>query len=238
MLVEIKFAQATTHKNTVCALQAIVLAMATITLGCSVPRRAPNAASDVIDVPVRFIGASGDAMPEAERPDKWAAALGVVPGGIFGVGRYQRPPEDAYGNASNVPVNLSQLRILLDQQSAMISTASVGWKVVPAETRFARLATTISNAGTDKGPLLVGFRDSVSKKSIVLVFFDRPCRLIGTAENHTLSGEIIKNTIDVAVKKAGLNWLEVTEEGTSTHITNATGVASSNLLFVVSVPKR
>jgi hypothetical protein len=213
--------------------------MATMTFGCSVPRRASNAASEVIDVPVRFVGVSGDAISEDEKPDKWAAVLGVVPGGIFGMGRYPRPSEDAYGNASTVPVNLSQLRILLDQQSAMMSAAAAaGWKIEPAETRVARLATTISNVGTDKGPLLVGFRDSVSKKLLVLVFFDRPCRLTGTAEYHALSGEIIKNTIDVTVKKAGLNWLEVREEGTNTHITNAAAVASSNLLFVVSAPKR
>jgi hypothetical protein len=94
-----KFAQPMIYRNTVSALRIIVLAMTTITLGCSSPRRASNAASEVIDVPVRFIGVSGRSMPEDEKPDKWAAVLGVVPGGIFGSARFPRPSEEAYGNA-------------------------------------------------------------------------------------------------------------------------------------------
>jgi hypothetical protein len=229
-----KFAQPMIYRNTVGALQIIVLAMTTTTLGCSSPRRASNAASEVIDVPVRFIGVSGISMPEGEKPDKWAAVLGVVPGGIFGSARFPRPSEEAYGNASTVPVDQFQLRIMLNRQSAMISTAAAeGWKIEPAETRFARLATTISYSGTDKGRLLIGFRDSVSKKSLVLVFFDRPCRLTGTAQNHGPYGETIENTIDVTVKSAGLNWLETTEKGTAIYITNATAVAPSRLILVV-----
>ena len=239
MPVKFQFAQPTTYRNLVGALQIIMLVVATITSGCISPRRASNVAPEVIDVPVRFIGVSGSAMPEDERPDKWVAVLGVVPGGIFGAARFRPPPEEAYGNASTVPINLSEIQIGLSRQSATISSAAAaGWKIEPAETRFTRLATTIVSSDTDRGPFLIGFRDSVSKKSLVLVFFDRPCRLTGTAENQGPSGEIVENRIDVTVKKAGLNWLEATEKGTTTYITNATAVAPSKLIFVVEPPKR
>jgi hypothetical protein len=213
---------------------AIVLAMATITFGCTSQRIAPDTATEVINVPLSFLSVSGDSMPMNERPKKWIATLGAVSGGIFGAARY--PPRAAkdLGSASTVSFRLSELQTELDQQSATITVgaAKAGWRIEPAETRFARLGTSFAIADKNLGPFAAGLADSVSKNILFIVFFDRPCRLTGTVV--TPENGATTYTIDATIEKAGLNWLEVTKEGTNRRITKV-GVPS-HFLYVVQRP--
>jgi hypothetical protein len=212
---------------------AIVLAIATITSGCST-LSTPVAATELIDVPIRFIDAQGDAMTVKDRPDKWRAALGAVSGAIYGPPSY--PPQTtqgALGRAETVQINLPVVRAMLDQESATITVAAAkaGLKIEPAATRFARLATAVVLPQSERRPLGIGFVDSYSKRKFTLVFFDRPCRVTGTL----VSNKGTETTVDVIIEKAGLGWLEIPEDGTNTHVTNA-GMPS-HLIFVVQPPR-
>lgn len=96
------------------------------------------------------------------------------------------------------------------EQSATLTddAATAGWRIDPGDTRLARVATTIAHEGTPG--LMVGFADSDSKSNLLLVFFDRPCRLTGTVLVHAREGQTTTFAIDVIVEKAGLNWLNMT----------------------------
>jgi hypothetical protein len=209
-----------------------VATLCVVLSGCATPKHNPNSAMGSLNVPVSFVDARGDAIPAGDRPGGWAAMLGAVPGEIFGNPQYPPKRTEGPGNAATVPVNLSALRAELDQQAATISVAAAkaGWRIDPGDTRFARLATAIT---TDKSRRFgVGFMDSVSKNRLLLVFFDRPCRLTGTVvtpENGTTT-----YSIDVVIENAGLHWLQIATKGSESHLTNAELQLSH--LFFIAVP--
>ncbi len=210
-------------------LVVMIALIATTISGCASPKRNVDSAMGSLNVPVSFVDARGHAIPAGDRPDRWSAMLGAVPGEIFGDPHYPPKRTEALGNAATVPINLSTLRAELDQQAATITVAAAkaGWRIDPGDTRFARLATGIT---TDKSRRFgVGFMDSVSKNRLLLVFFDRPCRLTGTVvtpENGTTT-----YSIDVVVESAGLHWLQIATKGSESHLTNA-DLQLSHLLFI------
>jgi hypothetical protein len=215
------------------AILSIGLAMALIMTGCTMAERAPDAATKSINVPIRFVDVSGDAIPVNDRPGNSTATLGVIPGAIFGAPLYPLQTEKL-GKILALPINLNELRVVLNQQSTTITAdaATAGWKIDPADTRFARVSTTITNEGTR--PLMIGFVDSVTKNGLLLVFFDRPCRLTGTVLFHARNGEITTFAIDVTVDKAGLNWLKMTDDSDNGHDILTNTRVPSNPLFVVA----
>jgi hypothetical protein len=211
---------------------AIVLATAAIIVGCTTARNTPDRTAELINVPIQFTGVNGGEMPVDDRPVKWTAVLGAVPGGIFGAPNYPPPIAKDLGKATTVPIHLTALRDALDTQAATIAAAAAkaGWKIEPADTRFARLATTIVTADKARGPFWVGFVDSASKNKLLLVFFDRPCRLTGTVAIH--ENGTTTYTVDVSIEKPGLNWLAITSSGSDRRLTNAE--LPSRLIFLVA----
>lgn len=216
------------------ATLAIVLAIAIIIPGCAARSRVPDAATGSIRVSVRFVSVSGDAI--SVRPADATAMLGVIPGAIFGAPHYSLQTE-RLGEVSTLPVNFSELRTVLNQQSAMIAAdaTAAGWKIDPGDTRFARVATTISHEGTRAGQLMIGFVDSISKKNLLLVFFDRPCRLTGTVVVHSRDGATTTFAVDVTVDKAGLYWLEMTGDGAGHNVIVNARVPPSPLFVVAPI---
>jgi hypothetical protein len=159
------------------ALVVMIAIIATTIFGCTTPTHNLGSATGSPNVPVSFVDARGDEIPAADRPDRWAAMLGAVPGAIFGDPHYPPKRTEGLGNTATVPIYLSILRAQLDQQAATLSVAAekAGWRIDPGDTRLARLTTTIT---TDKSRRFgVGFMDSVSKNRLLLVFFDRPAVL-------------------------------------------------------------
>jgi hypothetical protein len=210
-------------------LVGIIAIIATSISGCATPKRNFDSATGSLHVPVSFVDAHGDSIPADDRPNRWAAKLGAVPGEIFGDPRYPPKRTEDLGTSATVAINLSTLRAELDRQSATISVAAAkaGWRIDPGDTRIARLATAIT---TDTSRRFgVGFMDSVSKNRLLLVFFDRPCRLTGTVvtpENGTTT-----YTIEVVIESTGLHWLQITTKGSESHLTNA-ALELSQLLFI------
>jgi hypothetical protein len=214
------------------ATSSIVLAVALMMTGCTTPKRVPNVATKSITVPISFVDVSGNAISAKDRPVNATAMLGVIPGGVFGAPHYSLQTE-RLGKILTLPINLSDLRAALNDQSATLTddAETAGWRIDPADTRFARVATTITHEGTSG--LMVGFVDSASKSNLLLVFFDRPCRLTGTVVVHAREGQTTTFMIDVIVEKAGLNWLKMTGDSQGHDVITNTQVPA-NPLFVVA----
>jgi hypothetical protein len=155
--------------------------------------------------------------------------LGIIPGGIFGVPHYSLQTEQMDDHGAQIArFNFSQLQAELANQSTTITAAALagGLRIEPNDTRFGRVATTIGLSET-LGTLKVGFRDHVASKYVlVLVFFDRPCRLTGTL--RASNGQIW--SANVAIGKAGLAWLKMGDG----HVTAA--AVPSHFMFVISHP--
>jgi hypothetical protein len=205
-----------------------VFAVALMMTGCTTP----NVATKSIVVPIRFVDVSGDAISTKVRPVNATAILGAIPGGVFGVPHYSLQT-NRVGKILTLPINLSDLQITLNEQSATLTddAETAGWRIDPTDTRFARVATTITHEGSSG--LAIGFVDSASKSTLLLVFFDRPCRLTGTVLGQPREGQRTSYVIDVIVEQPGLNWLNMTGDSQGHDvITNAQ--EPSNPLFVVA----
>jgi hypothetical protein len=212
----------------------IVLAVALVMAGCTTPKRVPILAKQSIDVPIRFVDVSGYAISAKDRPVNATAMLGVIPGGVFGAPHYPLQTE-RLGKILTLPINLSDLLVTLNEQSATLTNdaETAGWRIDPTETRFARVATTISHEGTSS--LMIGFVDSASKSNLLLVFFDRPCRLTGTVLVHPREGQTTTFVVDVTVEQAGLNWLKMTGNSQGHDLITNTQVPSKPLFVVAPV---
>lgn len=209
----------------------IVLAVTILMAGCAAPKREPNVATKS-SVPIRFVDVSGNAISAKDRPVNATAMLGAIPGGVFGAPHYSLQTE-RLGKILTLPISLSDLRVALNEQSATLTNdaETAGWRIDPTDTRIARVATTISHEGTSN--LMVGFVDSASKSNLLLVFFDRPCRLTGTVLVHPREGQATTFVIDVTVGQAGLNWLKMTGDSQGQDLITNTQ-APSNPLFVIA----
>jgi hypothetical protein len=110
-----------------------------------------------------------------------------------------------------VRIDLLAIQTMLDRSAATLTAEAVnqGLKIEPAETRVARLATTM-RVPLDRQYLLgIGFFDSQTKQGRTLVFFDRPCRVTGMLK--TPSGT--PASVDLTIQRSGLTWLEIPDNG-------------------------
>lgn len=84
---------------------------------------------------------------------------------------------------------------------------ALGWHVVPAETRFSRVSTGFKYMGSPHPARAAGFKDTATGDYLLLVFFDRPCRLTGIVIIPPTPGDVTTNVFDVNIDKAGFHWL-------------------------------
>ena len=103
----------------------------------------------------------------------------------------------------SVQINLTALGAAT-AENAEPQTASFvqsGLHVDPVDTRFLRVSTLLAS-----GYSYVGFIDPKSKNELLLMYFDRPCRLTGLTAGN-VDGEMLTLTYDVTVEAPGLIWI-------------------------------
>jgi hypothetical protein len=77
------------------------------------------------------------------------------------------------------------------------------------------------------GNLHILFVDSDDSRILTLVYFDRPCRLVGSAKNGKST-----TVYDVTIEKAGLSWLIHTPNDTTESLVHAAPVATRPTLLI------
>jgi hypothetical protein len=98
------------------------------------------------------------------------------------------------------------------------AAVSVGLTITPSDARLLRIATSLLSEEPQWHSASTNLADSLTKKTLVLVYFDRPCRLSGAVIAHPSSGGTRTDDYDVIIEKAGLNWLETTKVGADSHL--------------------
>ncbi len=214
------------------AVAATLLALAILMNGCATATRHADAGLGSITIPVQFVDANGDAGSEKDRPANGIAWFGAIPGAFFGT---VRPPfePNPIGTRRAFAVNLDELQAVYGRTSATMTADAVahGFKIIPAETRFSRVATSFSYEGSRRSGLQIRFVDSDSKNTLELVFFDRPCRLTGTIRSP--GDTAIQQMVDVTIDKAGLSWLELSRNSADEHDVFRRAPDSPHPIFVV-----
>jgi len=217
------------RRNTVAAS---LLVLAIFMNGCATATRHADAEPGSTSIPVLFVDANGDAVSEKDRPANGIAWLGAIPGAFFGT---VRPPfePNLIGTRPAFAVNLDKLQAVYRRTSATMTADAVahGFKIIPAETRFSRVATSFTYEGARRPGLQIKFVDADSKNTRELVFFDRPCRLTGTIRSG--GDAAIQQMVDVTIDKAGLSWLELSHNNVDDHDVFRRAPDSPHPIFVV-----
>ena len=230
------------HASLNCAV-ITVLTLAIWATGCSTAKLLPAAGTGSVIVPLRFVDVSGNDILPNDRPAKSTALFAPISGAIFG--KVHGPIQPiATGilpivsiNLDVVSIDLGKFRASYGQQSATITADALasGWKIAPADTRFARVGVSIDYEGPRRDLRQTRFVDSSSKNILLLVFFDRPCRLTGTVLPS--ARDATKYIVDVIIDKAGLNWLEFSTNGAPNYVVIRHAPGSVRPLLVSETPQ-
>ena len=177
--------------------------------GCS---SAPQPVGDLgrgsLILPVRLVDSDLQQVPIPD-PIRGYALLGSIPGTIFG------DPRAPFGSVTintdhSLSIDLSRLQEV-GKHATRINAEGIGfgWKIHPGGTRFSRVSTTFNSAGSALDVKKVGFFDLEGNEVLLLVFFDRPCRLTGTINIPPGQGDFMHYLYDVTIDRAGFNWLAI-----------------------------
>lgn len=99
---------------------------------------------------------------------------------------------------------MSELEASMTQlaQRASEQTVASGISVEPADTRFARVATFFYDSGSGRDVMGAGFLDAVTRETVTLSYFDRPCKVRGTVREGAL-----QISVAMDVPAAGFHWV-------------------------------
>jgi hypothetical protein len=166
-------------------------------------------------IPVTVLNADSNEVPTDARPSDLTFLVGVISGHING-----NPGPHVLGlpigHAPSLRLDLASLKPLSVDAATIGRSMSSSVTISPGETRFARLSTV---AWSKKKPssTFVRFADSETREGLLLVYFDRPCRLTGRAATQDVAD------YDFAVDSAGWTWLAIRQVGPKHYsITRAT----------------
>jgi len=152
-------------------------------------------------MPVKIIDAGGNTI-QINGPIHASARLGSIPGTVFG---NPQPPFISLKLSGDLTlqIDLNRLREIGEQATTITAQGiESGWNVVPTDTRFSRVSTNFEYQGSQANR--TGLADATSGNTLLLVFFDRPCRLTGTIHTPSRASDFSKYVFDVTVEKAGL----------------------------------
>jgi hypothetical protein len=156
-------------------------------------------------IPVAVVNADGNEMPMDARPSDLMFVMGAISGNIDG----SPGPHVSglvIGRARSFRLDLASLKALSAQAATINHSISSSVKISPGETRFARLSTQAWSK-THPSNSFVRFADSGTRDSLLLVYFDRACRVTGKASTQEVAD------YDFAVDSAGWSWLAVRQVG-------------------------
>lgn len=196
---------ATWHRLLVVALVALVAlgtsagAPAQVTEGQS-PR--------ILRVDVKHVDENNLPLSSSQGPDTIAIVLALVPGELFGAPAGRPIAVQQLSDSRQFELDLNLLGERVEGETAPLTdnAARSGLVIAPEATRIARVATFAANPVTRRTIGYTGFTDSVSREPLLLVYFDRPCRVSGVVR---WMGEEYFH--DVTIAHRGFHWLRISE---------------------------
>jgi len=175
------------------------------------PTEASQVSSGTVTVPVYFLDESGKLVPSEKRPKDLVLQLGVIPGSVWGQSKAMLQTVHI-GHDSVVQLDLAGLSAKAGRQVAQLrQREGESLQVSPPDTQFARVATGVwfSNRTVE---FAIGFYDSETTDSLTLLYFDRPCRLSGSA---VYAKSASRFDYDVETESSGLVWMLSKHDGPS-----------------------
>jgi hypothetical protein len=186
-------------------------------VGCATTPRLSIHDAGLVTVPVEFQDYSGQPTDKGPRDSNlW---LGAISGEIYGTTQVEIKTL-GIGSVTAIAVPMTELETSSAKSATGLSSAAAaaGFMLTPSDARLLRIATGLLSKEPAWHSATTGFADSSTKKTLVLVYFDRPCRLSGAVVTHPSGGGTRTDDYDVVIEKAGLNWLGSTKVGEDSHL--------------------
>jgi len=127
-------------------------------------------------------------------------------------------------------LDLAEVRPTLKRLAARLTSegANAGLVVTPSSTRFARFATDVAYPGTDRGIGGTTFHGSRPNETLLMVYFDRRCQVVGVFHGRTA---IV--TYNVNIAQPGVHLLSLVRESPTSVQVNVTALPLPLILSVV-----
>lgn len=151
--------------------------------------------------------APGDASVPGQgsaRP-RYSLYLPLIRGALFGTPNTPDVVVFSTNESGQLPVQFESIERAASKLAAKVDPelVNLGLSVEPESTRLARVATFAVDAPSGRGYEVTGFVDTDASRFVVLVYFDRPCRISGTI----MVGDVAASH-DLVVPGAGLYWMD------------------------------
>ena len=187
--------------------------------------------SGFVTANVEFVEADSKRLIPLANVAPFNLLLGIVSGHIVGEatsGSIRRPVPDSAGT---FVLNLDQLQVqVAATATSYVSADGVANLVVtPADTKFARVATTTHSENEPEVFGHTGWLSPASREPLVLVYFDQPCHLEATE-----TGDAQNPHIDIDIPKAGLYWFRP-DVGTENRVSLSISPSLSEVIWNVEV---
>lgn len=174
--------------------------------------RAPSGAGalDELAFTIEYVDRNNKIVPAKFQPQDVVLVFPYIPGDIFGSPDSKPVFIAPVSIEARVAVNLDRLDSVLAPLAATVTDAAraSGLALAPADARFARMGTFPHEAETFAPVGGGGFLDPVTRDTMILVYFDRPCTITG---DRVAGGDTFSHAIRVPA--AGLHWIRVVDEG-------------------------
>jgi hypothetical protein len=179
-------------------------------VGCTTTPRLPTTDAGLVTVPIEFEDYSG--QPTVKGPRDSQLWLGAISGEIYGTTQAEFKTL-GIGRSATIVLPMSELERLSARSATVLNSAAAaaGFNLIPSDARLVRVATSLLSEDPVWHSASTNLADAVTKKTLVLVYFDRPCRLSGAVITHPASGGTRTDNYDVGIEKAGFTWLETTK---------------------------
>jgi hypothetical protein len=206
----------TTTAYPIAAFSALVLItlFAGLSGGCATaPRRSPQPANKWLTIPVKVLDATGSVLPPDETPNDLVLTLGPIPGSVPGIG-HETLQTVPIGHEKLISIDIaSYSAAMMSRVRPLDRSMSQSLHVVPEDTQFVRASTGVWFTSPTPVRKSTGFIDLETQDNLVLVYFDRPCRLTGTVTNAVPNTETSTTDYDVVVESPGLTWIRLQPVG-------------------------
>ena len=161
-----------------------------------------------INAQVEVVDSKNQTRPSTLSSSDVTVKMPLIAGSIFGSPNTGHVLIERAQIGTSVDLDIERLlsagaRLASPVESKM---AQAGLVVEPRNARFARFGTFVFDSQTDKTIGFGGFIDRSTRTTLVLVYFDEPCRISGSLRLGALEAEH-----NIVVRSGGLHWIRVKE---------------------------
>ena len=157
-----------------------------------------------LSLTIEYVDTNNDPVAPEYHPDNVVLVFPHIPGEIFGSPSGDPILITPVSVGDRVVLDLAKAKQALAGELAPLKPGpnTEGLAITPADVQFTRVGTFPHHARTFENIGGGSFTDPVSRKSMILMYFDRPCTLTGAV---AADGSVFHHAINIP--QPGFHWI-------------------------------